>query len=298
MSEVKLERRGLGRGLSALMSDVGMVEAATGRGTTAPGVREVPIERVRPNPDQPRRIFKQEALDDLTESIRIKGVLQPLLVRERGGIYEIVAGERRWRASQAAKLASLPVIVRDYSDTEVLEVAIIENIQRDDLTPVDEARAYQQLIDRFGHTQDKVAETLGKSRSYIANSLRLLSLPEDVVQLLESGSLSAGHGRALVTSDQASVLARRIVEKGMTVRDVERLVRQDKTGDVRTRSYSGRGRERDADSLALEQDLASSLGMKVRLNHDAASGGGSITISYDNMEQLDRLCGALASIGE
>lgn len=296
MSENKSERRGLGRGLSALMADVGLVETATGKAAVTPGVREVPISQVRPNPDQPRRTFDPEALDDLAESIRIKGVLQPLLVRERHGVYEIVAGERRWRASQMAKRTNIPVIVREYSDTEVLEVAIIENIQRSDLTPVDEAQAYRQLIERFGHTQEKVAESLGKSRSYIANTLRLLTLPQDVVVLLEKGELSSGHARALVTSDNASVWAKKIVDKGLTVRDVERLVREEKTAEPKVRKYAARGKERDADTVALENDLSANLNdMKVRIQMSGEGVAGALTINFASLDDLDLLCRLLSS---
>lgn len=296
MNERRPERRGLGRGLSALMADVGMMEQASGRGSNAPGVREVPIEKVHPNPDQPRRIFNHEALEDLSNSIREKGVLQPLLVREVNGSFEIVAGERRWRASQLAKLHTLPVIVREYSDTEVLEVAIIENIQRADLSPVEEAQAYKQLIDRFGHTQEKVAESLGKSRSYIANSLRLLTLPEDVVVLIENGSLSSGHARALVALENASAMAKRIVDRGMSVREVERLVREGKTGTGQARKYAVRADVRDDDTVALETDISSNLGMQVRIRHEPNTGAGMVTISYNNLEELDRLCGLLSQI--
>lgn len=296
--EKKPERRGLGRGLSALMSDVGLVEQPVARSGPQAGVREVPIERVRPNPDQPRRNFDPEKLADLTESIKVKGVLQPLLVRERDGFYEIVAGERRWRASQAAQRHVVPVIVRDYTDTEVLEVAIIENIQRAELSPVEEAVAYKQLIERFGHTQELVAESLGKSRSYIANSLRLLTLPGDVITLVETGALSAGHARALVTSEKASTLAKRIVDKGMTVREVERLVREGKSGAAAPRSYSGRGKApKDADTLALEADLSANLDMKVLISHDAASGAGVVSISYATLDKLDLLCRLLSAGG-
>lgn len=293
MNDRKQERRGLGRGLSALMADVGMSETVGMRNSAA--VREVPIEQVHPNPDQPRRRFSPEALSELSESIREKGVLQPLLVRERAEGFEIVAGERRWRAAQMAKLHNIPVLVRDYTDTEVLEVAIIENIQRADLSAIEEATAYQQLIDRFGHTQERLAESLGKSRSYIANALRLLTLPADVVGLVETGSLSAGHARALVTSDQASALARKIVDTGMTVREVERIVREGKTGQGSARNYGGRKRDKDADTLALEADVSANLKMPVQIAHDQQSGGGTLSIRYRTLEDLDLLCRILST---
>jgi len=297
LSERKTERRGLGRGLSALMADVGMIETASTTGGRVQGVREVPIEQVQPNPEQPRRRFDKVALEELAASIREKGVLQPLLVRERGEGFEIVAGERRWRAAQIAQQHSIPVLVRAYSDTEVLEVAIIENIQRADLSPVEEAAAFRQLIDRFGHTQEKLADSLGKSRSYIANALRLLALPDDVIGMLETGALSAGHARALVTSENASKLARQIVDKGMTVRNVERLVREQKPGGgSSTRVYRGRRSEKDEDTLALEADVSSNLKMSVKIAHEAHTGSGTLTIRYNTLEDLDLLCRVLSSI--
>jgi ParB family chromosome partitioning protein len=293
MTERKPERRGLGRGLSALMADVGMVEGVSGK-PAVDGVRLVPIEQVQPNPEQPRRHFDRAALEDLGNSIREKGVLQPLLVREREGRFEIVAGERRWRAAQLAMLDSVPVLVRDYSDTEVLEVAIIENIQRAELTPIEEAMAYRQLIDRFGHTQEKLADTLGKSRSYVANALRLLNLPDDVVGMLSTGALSAGHARALVGYDKASKLARRIIDGGLTVRQVETIVRDEKVGRTTgPRGYSGRRSVKDDDTMALEADLSSALGMTVRIAHDQG-GSGTITIRYATIEGLDHLCRVLS----
>lgn len=293
MTERKVERRGLGRGLSALMADVGMVENLPAKGLPD-GVRSVPIEQVQPNPDQPRRLFDRSALEELASSIREKGVLQPLLVREREGRFEIVAGERRWRAAQLAMLDSVPVLVRDYTDTEVLEVAIIENIQRAELTPIEEAAAYRQLIDRFGHTQEKLADTLGKSRSYVANALRLLSLPDDVVGMLSTGALSAGHARALVGYDKASKLARRIIDGGLTVRQVENIVRDEKVGQATSpRGYAGRRSAKDDDTLALEADLSSALGMPVRIAHDRA-GSGTVTIRYSTIDGLDYLCRVLS----
>lgn len=297
MNDRKTERRGLGRGLSALMADVGMVESASLRAGASAGVREVPIEQVQPNPDQPRRRFDSEALADLAASIREKGVLQPLLVREKGDGFEIVAGERRWRAAQMAQLHSVPILVRAYTDTEVLEVAIIENIQRADLSPVEEASAYRQLIERFGHTQEKLAETLGKSRSYIANALRLLSLPDDVIGMVETGALSAGHARALVTSDRASKLARRIVDDGMTVRQVEHLVREEKSSaSPAPRPYRGKRSAKDADTLALEADVSANLGMGVKITHEPHTGAGILSIRYNSLDQLDLLCRVLSSI--
>ena len=210
------KNRGLGRGLSALMADVGPEPTNTVTTPARPDL-VVPIEKVFPNPDQPRRSFTDEHLQDLSASIKAKGIIQPLIVRKRANgkdEYEIVAGERRWRAAQMAQLHEIPILVRDFTDTEVLEVAIIENIQRADLNPVEEAAGYRQLMDKFGHTQEKLAEELGKSRSHIANLMRLLQLPSDVQDMLVDGKLSAGHARALITSDDPSALAKQVVQQG------------------------------------------------------------------------------------
>lgn len=289
--------RGLGRGLSALMADVAPVADDATPGTQARPDMMVPIEKVIANPDQPRRRFDQEDLDDLTASVKEKGVIQPLIVRRRDGDkYEIVAGERRWRASQAAKLHEVPVIVRDYSDLEVLEVAIIENIQRSDLNAVEEAAGYKQLMEKFGHTQEKLAEALGKSRSHIANLMRLLQLPEDVQELVQRRELSAGHARALITSENASELARKVVKGGMSVRATEALVRKETTGDKpkAAKKPAPRSSEKDADTKALEMDLSSWLKMQVSIDHTPGTESGSVTISYETLDQLDELCGILS----
>lgn len=292
--EKKMERRGLGRGLSALMADINVtapVDTAPRRADTT-----LPIEKITPNPDQPRREFSKEGLEDLAASIRQKGVIQPLIVRpiEGGERYEIVAGERRWRASQMAQLHDLPVVIRDFDDTEVLEIAIIENIQRSDLNPIEEAMGFRQLMDRFGHTQEKLAEALSKSRSHIANLLRLLNLPEDVQILLRDGQLSAGHARALITSGDASALARQVVEKGLSVRETERLAKgkQDRAERQRTRPLD----DKDADTRALEADLSASTGMTVQIDHLAGGQSGVLSIRYASLDELDNLCRALSSI--
>ncbi|WP_282092785.1 ParB/RepB/Spo0J family partition protein [Epibacterium ulvae] len=288
--------RGLGRGLSALMADVNPEPVSTA--TQAPRNAEVlvPIEKVRANPDQPRRQFLQEDLDDLTASIREKGVLQPLIVRPRpGGMYEIVAGERRWRAAQGAKLHEVPVLIRDYSDVEMMEVAIIENIQRADLNAMEEAMSYKQLMEKFGHTQEKMAEALGKSRSYIANLVRLLHLPDDVQQLVHERQLSAGHARALITSDNASDLAKKIVKGGLSVRATEALVKKDVTGDrPAAKRRSKPADDKDADTRALEGDLSATLKMQVSIDHTPGKESGSVTISYSDLDQLDELCNLLS----
>lgn len=301
MASKKTQQRGLGRGLSALMADVGddARTSATG-GSKRPDLM-VPVEKVQPNPDQPRRSFDQELLQDLANSIAEKGVIQPLIVRpnpRREGEYEIVAGERRWRAAQMAKLHEIPVLIRDFNDTEVLEVAIIENIQRADLNPVEEATGYNQLMHKFGHTQEKLAEVLGKSRSHIANSVRLLNLPEEVLAYVREGKLSSGHARALITADDPAALARQVIQKNLSVRETEKLV---KTGIGNIFNEGGatakprKAAEKDADTKALEGDLSANLGMKVAINHTAGEENGQITISYDSLDQLDRLCGLLSS---
>ncbi len=287
------ERRGLGRGLSALMADVAVADPA--QGVRPQAERRIPVEQIEPNPDQPRRHFNEAQLADLANSIREKGVIQPLIVRPAPGQvnrFQIVAGERRWRAAQMAQQHDLPVLVRDLDDTEVLEIAIIENIQRADLNPLEEAAGYRQLMDRFGHTQERLAEALGKSRSHIANLLRLLSLPAEVQAYLADGRLSAGHARALIPTEDPLKLARIVVDKGLSVRDTEKLA---KSGDAKPRPVrSEQSSEKDADTRALEQDLSANLGMKVAVNHDANKESGTISISYKSLDQLDELCRMLS----
>ena len=293
----KPNKRGLGRGLSALMSDVAETSSNVEEAPKSPD-RSVPIELIEPNPDQPRRDFEQKALDDLAASIREKGVIQPLIVRRnprRDGAYEIVAGERRWRASQLAKLHEVPVILREFNDEEVLEVAIIENIQRADLNPVEEAFGYTQLMEKFGHTQEKLAIALGKSRSHVANAMRLLSLPVEIQAFLRDGSLSAGHARALITSENPLALAKDVIRRGLSVRDTEKLAKgsSDKA-DAKSARAPTAG-EKDADTKALEADLAANLKMPVSLDHKAGGEGGRLTISYKSFDQLDDLCRRLTS---
>ncbi|ETD82673.1 ParB/RepB/Spo0J family partition protein [Rhodobacter capsulatus] len=300
MNERKPERRGLGRGLSALMADV-QIPAAEAE--VAPRRKDmlVPIEKIVPNPDQPRRSFAPEALEELRASIAEKGIIQPLIVRKHPkgeDSFEIVAGERRWRAAQLAKLHELPVIVRDFTDTEVLEVAIIENIQRADLNPLEEAMGYRQLMDRFGHTQEKLAEALSKSRSHIANLLRLLNLPEEVQDFLREGKLTAGHARALVTATDPVRLAKETIARGLSVRDVERLAKDETSAGpgVPSKSSSRAPREKDADTRALEADLSATIGMSVSIDHEGVEGG-RLTIRYRTLDDLDHLCQALSQIG-
>lgn len=287
------KQRGLGRGLSALLGDAGTQAAVATPVSDQPSepyrTPEQPIDLLVRNPDQPRRIFTESEIDDLAASIREKGVLQPILVRPapgQPGKYQIIAGERRWRASQKAGLHSVPVIVRELDDLEVLEIGIIENVQRADLNGIEEARAYKVLMERFGRTQDALAQVVGKSRSHIANMLRLLALPETVQDHVLQGRLSVGHARALVTAQDAEGLAEKIIAGGLSVRQTEALVRDELTP---ARNSAPRARPTvNADAQSLEQDLQEALGLKVRL--DDKGGKGEIRLSYATLEQLDEVC--------
>jgi ParB family chromosome partitioning protein len=294
MADKNNRTRGLGRGLSALMADVNPEAQTEGR-SRRPDLR-VPVEALWPNPNQPRRSFGQEALDELAASIREKGIIQPLIVRqnpENPDGYEIVAGERRWRAAQMASLHEIPVILRDYTDTEVLEVAIIENIQRADLNAIDEAAGYRQLMDRFGHTQEQLGAALGKSRSHIANLMRLLSLPEDVQAHVISGALSPGHARALIGHPKASEFANRIIQGKLSVRDAEKLAKTDGAPVRPVRSSRATG-AKDADTIQIEKELSATLGMSVSIDHPDGQEGGTLTLRYRNLGQLDDLLRALS----
>tara|TARA_R110000823_G_scaffold18143_11_gene56840 strand:- start:708 stop:1595 length:888 start_codon:yes stop_codon:yes gene_type:complete len=288
------KRRGLGRGLSALMADVTETQSVAEQGAAE---QFIPIEKISPNPEQPRKRFDPEDLQDLANSIREKGVIQPLIVRRReNGTFEIVAGERRWRASQMAQLHELPVIIREFTDVEVLEVAIIENIQRADLNSIEEAAGYRQLMDRFGHTQEKMAEALGKSRSHIANLLRLLNLPDDVLEMVRVGDLSAGHARTLVPATDPSKLAKQIIAGGLSVRATEALMKREQSGDApkTAKKASSRDADKDADTRALEGDLSANLGIKVTLNHKPGQESGQMVLHYKTMDELDEICRLLS----
>ena len=293
-----MEKKGLGRGLSALLADVAPSPRRNDdTGAPAPaGQRMLPIERIRPNPNQPRRDFSEKDLQDLAGSIREKGVIQPLILRQHPtepDLFEIVAGERRWRAAQMAQVHELPVVVRVLDDTEVLELAIIENVQREDLNAIEEAMGYRQLMDRFGHTQEKLAEALGKSRSHIANLLRLLTLPEEVLDHVRAGRLSAGHARALITAAQPEALARQVIEKDLSVRQTEQLARA-----VLAPAQLGSAAARpvkDADTRALEEDLTANLRLKVSIEHKQGKQAGEVRIRYRTLEELDGLCQLLST---
>lgn len=298
MAEKSGRNRGLGRGLSALMADVNTPDAPAGAVEPRAPDMMVAIDKVEPNPNQPRRYFSEEALQELSSSIKEKGVIQPLIVRKSpkgGDLYEIVAGERRWRASQMAQLHELPVIVRDFSDTEVLEVAIIENIQRADLNAIDEAAGYRQLMDRFGHTQEQLSQALGKSRSHIANLMRLLNLPDDVQTYVIEGLLSAGHARALVGHENANELARKIIQQELSVRETEKLVKGDTAKSPRNSTNRVSGGKKDPDTVQIEQEISATLGMKVAIDHEAGGEAGKISVHYKSLDQLDDLLRILSS---
>ncbi|MDX1738981.1 MAG: ParB/RepB/Spo0J family partition protein [Alphaproteobacteria bacterium] len=288
--------RNLGRGLSALLGDEKAFE------DTVPAEIEraskpIPVEFLKPNPDQPRKRFEDSAIDSLVKSIEEKGILQPILVRrhpQEQNAYEIVAGERRWRAAQRAKLHEVPVIIKELSDADTLEFALIENIHREDLTPLEEAEGYHKLMEDFGHTQEALSKTVSKSRSHIANTLRLLTLPDEIKSMIDDGLLSAGHGRALVGVENAEELAHIILEKGLNVRQTEMLVKQQK-GEKPTSTKSPKKQQlKDPNVSALEDNLSTNLGMKVKIvTKDEESG--KLTIDYDNLDQLDEVIARLSN---
>ncbi len=279
----------LGRGLAALIGD-SSEEASTDR--KGGGQKRVPIEYLRPNPKNPRKNFAESELEDLANSIREKGVIQPILVRSvRPDSYEIIAGERRWRAAQRASLHDVPIIVIEAGDKEALEIAIIENVQRTDLNALEEAHGYQQLAAEFGYSHPDLAKVIGKSRSHVANTLRLLKLPETVQRMLIDGQISAGHARALLTVADADRMAKLIVAQGLTVRDIERVAQSEahkRLPETNERASGKAGREKDADTRALEKALADVLGLIVTIEHKGESG--EVRIRYKSLEQLDALC--------
>jgi ParB family chromosome partitioning protein len=290
--------KGLGRGLSSLIADVSAIsdtKASSSSGASISlGYRSEPLINIFPNPDQPRRTFSEEGLKELSNSIKEKGVVQPLIVRRRSNDdgFEIIAGERRWRAAQLAQLDTLPVIVKEFSDNEVLEIAIIENIQREELNPIEEARGYQQLMEKFGRTQEQVSSALGKSRSYIANLLRLLNLPDEVINYLVCGQISAGHAKVLVSTNKAIEISRLIIKDKLSVRETEELVRSFKQLDDEKHIKQPRKNilnQKDTDTKALEGDFSASLGVQVFIDHKAGSETGSIILKYKTLEEFDRL---------
>lgn len=283
-----LRRRGLGMGLSALLGNEtgGLVEADGGGGP-----RSVPVAFLKPSRFQPRRRFDEDELEALTESVRAKGVIQPLLVRraaDGSASFEIVAGERRWRAAQAAGLHEVPVVLRELSDSDALEAALVENLQRADLSPVEEGLAFRRLIDEFGHTQEELARILGKSRSHVANTLRLLGLPEEIQSMIADGRLSAGHARALIGVEGALDIAREIVARALNVRQTEALVRARNEQATKPRA----AKTKNPDLVALERDLSDRLGLRVTVADRGK--GGTLTIAYSSLDQLDGLLRRLA----
>ena len=286
----------LGRGLAALIGDDTAFALGDQEAQAPKGIREVPIEFLRANPFQPRHTFRAEELNDLAASIREKGILQPIVVRpvaDDANAFEIVAGERRWRAAQAAQLHKVPVIVKELSDAESLEIAIIENVQRADLNAVEEAAGYDRLMQQFDYTQEKLSQLIGKSRSHVANTLRLLSLPKPVQALIEEGKLTAGHARSLIGQARAEEMAREIVAKGLSVREAEALTRKSEAPGSATRPKSLPKAEKDADTLALEKNISDQLGLKVEISFSGDKGG-QVTIAYKTLEQLDEICRRLA----
>ena len=289
---MKKDRKGLGRGLSALMADIDHDTKIISNTVSNTSSNMLPIEKVIANPNQPRQDFNKEDLEDLTRSIASRGIIQPIIVRvskENNDLYQIVAGERRWRAAQKAQLHEVPVVVRDFTDEELLEVAIIENVQRSNLNPVEEALAYKALIDNFNYTQEQVATGLVKSRSYIANLLRLLNLPEKVLKYVRVGSLSSGHARTLVGHKQALALANIMIEENMSVREAEIYVKQ----RLDRKNLNKKINRKDADTRALEADLFTNIKMKVSIDHKEIKGSGKLIISYNDLDELDKLCSIL-----
>ena len=275
-----VQKRRLGRGLAALIGDDTSEEAIVQDIRT---LRHVPVELLHPNPNNPRKHFAEEDLESLAKSLKDKGLLQPLVVRPRaGGSFEIVAGERRWRASQRAGLHELPVLIRELDDRETLEIALIENIQRSDLNALEEARAYRQLLEQYDYTQQQLADSIGKSRSHIANTMRLLSLPEAIQHQIENGKLTAGHARSLVATEYPAEMADQIIKLGLTVREAEDLARK----NAASPSSPTLPPEKDADTRALEKTLTEALGLSTLIKHKV-TGGGSVQINYKSLEQLD-----------
>ena len=287
-------KSGLGRGLSALLDDIAVPPAST-----APGVVRLPVADITANPAQPRRHFDDDAMAELVSSVRAHGILQPILVRPFGGRHQIIAGERRWRAAQAAGLHEMPVVVRELDEREVAEIGLIENVQRADLNAIEEARGYQRLIAEFGHTQAALADIVGKSRSHLTNLLRLLDLPAAVQALVEAGKLSMGHARALVGVEDAQTLAEKAVQQGLSVRALEQLVANQKTPSRSSKAGTAAApAANDPNSEALEEQLAEAIGMPVALTIAPGATSGSLTIRFADLDQLDLLCARLgASLG-
>ncbi len=296
------KKMGLGRGLDALLGEV-VRDDPIDFGNEAPlssnniaravaaGIATIAVSDIQPNPNQPRRYFAEEAIEELAQSLKRHGVIQPIVVRPHNGGYQIVAGERRWRAAQRAQIHNIPAIVRDFDDSETLEIALIENIQRQDLNPIEEAEAYRKLCDEFGHSQAALAAIVEKSRSHVANMMRLLDLPVPLRDLVVEGKLQMGHARALLASPDSVVLAAIVVKNGLSVRATEALVRRNKHGVAPPPARFGPGTDSvDADIRAVETHLGDLLGLKVRIEQKAGDNKGSVTFTYGSLDQLDMLC--------
>ena len=297
--EGSAKKRRLGRGLASLLGEDG---SETGSVDRMQQSRTVPIEHVHPGRFQPRRIFNEDELDALAESIREKGVIQPILLRrdpDRDGTFEIIAGERRWRAAQRAQLHEIPAQIREFDDREALEIAIIENVQREDLSPLEEAEGYQRLVDGHGHSQSDVAQAVGKSRSHVANMMRLLALPAEVRTHLEAGDISAGHARALLTAEHPAALVSEVVRRHLNVRETERLVQKEKqpssSSSAPRQARQKKSAEKDADTRALEKDLSDKLGLHVEIAAGVDGQSGAVMIRYESLEQLDSLLAIMSA---
>ena len=290
----QIQKKRLGRGLAALIGD-DVIETAVAvnarepaQVTLATGLRQIPVELLVANPNNPRRVFNEDEIDSLARSLRDKGLLQPIVVRPKGDRYEIVAGERRWRAAQRASIHTVPVLIRDLDNRESLEIAIIENVQRADLNALEEARAYKMLMDSYDYTQQQLADSIGKSRSHIANTMRLMQLPQSVLGHIESGTLSAGHARAIVATDNPQDLAEQIIKLGLSVRQAEDLTREQTSRPKKTATT----KEKDADTRALEHSVTAALGLSVSIDHKGSAG--SVTVSYKSLEQLELIAHRLS----
>jgi len=294
MSEPAGKKRpsGLGRGLSSLLGEVSVEAPVRNSGLEGGpgGVQMIPVAGIEPHSGQPRRIFKEEALVELAASIQARGVIQPIIVRPHGHRFQIVAGERRWRAAQRARLHEIPAIVRNFSDEETLEVALIENIQRQDLNAIEEAQAYKRLVDDYRHTQEELGRLVHKSRSHVANLLRLLDLPAKVQIMVGTGELSMGHARALVSADDPEALAAEVVRRGLSVRETEKLARAGRARKGREAPIEYKGAS--ADISALERQLGDLLGIKVAIRHTPK--GGTVSLAYSTLDQLDMICQRLS----
>ena len=280
MSAEAQPRRGLGRGLSALLGEATREEPIGPNGERSTGVQTIPVASITPHPGQPRRHFDDAALTELAASIAARGLIQPLVVRPHGSGFQIVAGERRWRAAQRAQLHEVPVIVRDFDEAETLEVALVENIQREDLNAIEEAEAYRRLIKDYGHSQEELGKFVHKSRSHIANLIRLLDLPGSVRDAVADGRLTMGHARALITAPDPAALAEEVIRRGLSVRETENLARGAKPGGG------------NADIEALERQLGDMLGLKVKIAH--TGNGGTVALAYSSLDQLDMICQRLS----